>query len=63
MVKLSWRKRGRENAKIAKKIGAKKTGRAYTKAVPYDLDKFACIFILEYIKKKDSCEFGSIGNC
>ena len=34
MLKLSWRKKGCQNAKIAEKIGAKKTSRAYTKAVP-----------------------------
>ena len=34
MLKMSWRKKVCQNAKIAKIFGAKKTGRAYTKAVP-----------------------------
>ena len=41
MLKMSWRKKVRQNAKIAKKFGANKTGRAYTKAIPAIFFTFA----------------------
>ena len=37
MLKMSWRKKRCQIAKIAKTFGAINTGRAYTKAVPNQL--------------------------
>ena len=37
MLKMSWRKKRRQNVKNAKTFGAINTGKAYTKAVPLKL--------------------------
>ena len=47
MLKMSWCKKRRQIAKIAKTFGAINTGRAYTKAVPIFWLQVGLYYIIE----------------